>query len=306
MRKDYSFNTYESVDFELNDCGTSEFSLRFDRMLNFLFSDVELYSDSGRTVPLSAADWEYYTTDTVYTTKEGAAGGSGKTIYSQIKVVNATYQTGTLYGTCNNFGSYASGNAQGPDFQEITATGSYTIDPQIKEAVLDASATTSTITITISGGTHPSGNAGIMNRVKIVGSDTVKTIVTDGTLSFWVEPGQVVDFYLKGTTLVWASGASELVYDVPGNTPAIPAIDMLRGFPSGRYEVYCSTGDPVTGTNSQSVIFRIESDATGNSTSATLSASGNVRAVYNYAGDSLDMDNVVYNIKKVRYLHNAS
>jgi len=218
MRKDYIFNTYESVDFELNDCGTSEFSLRFDRMLNFLFSDVELYSDSGRTVPLSAADWEDYTTDTVYTTKEGVAGGSGKTIYSQIKVVNATYQTGTLYGTCNNFGSYASGNAQGPDFQEITATGSYTVDPQIKEAVLDASATTSTITITISGGTHPSGNAGIMNRVKIVGSDTVKTIVTDGTLTFWVEPGQVVDFYLKGTTLMWASGAWELLWEDSTNT----------------------------------------------------------------------------------------
>ena len=264
MRKDYIFNTYESVDFELNDCGTSEFSLRFDRMLNFLFSDVELYSDSGRTVPLSAADWEDYTTDTVYTTKEGVAGGSGKTIYSQIKVVNATYQTGTLYGTCNNFGSYASGNAQGPDFQEITATGSYTIDPQIKEAVLDASATTSTITITISGGTHPSGNAGIMNRVKIVGSDTVKTIVTDGTLTFWVEPKQVVDFYLKGTTLMWASVGWEAIFidDTPSSR-YIPNASLLRPYDNTkRY-----SGTVVnSGAASLTVIFNPNASATQDTT----------------------------------------
>jgi len=69
-------------------------------------------------------------------------------------------------------------------------------------------------TLTVSQG----GEAGIMNRLKFVGSDTVKTIVTDGTLTFWVEPGQVVDFYLKGTTLKWASAGWETIYDDSTNT----------------------------------------------------------------------------------------
>ena len=234
MRKDYIFSQYESIDFELNDCGTDEFNLRFDRMLNFLFADVQLYSNSARTIALSAADWEYYTQDLYYTAKEGESFGSGKTLYSQIKILNSTYQSGKIYGTCNNFGSYAGGHAQGPDYVEITSSTTYTIDPQIKEAVLliPASVTTQ-MTITLEQGTHPCGNVSTLNRCRVVDESSYSGhhIVTDGTDQYWVGNQSVEFIFNSSGGLIWASAGWEILGESAGTT-FINESTLIRTIPN--------------------------------------------------------------------------
>jgi len=105
---------------------------------------------------------------------------------------------------------------------------------------VDASAiTVADKTLTVSQG----GGAGIMNRLKFVGSDTVQTIVTDsGGNDHIIEPKQVVDFYLKGTDIAWASGSWETLWydaDHASNQKTFEVGD-------GLHEVLISQGDVST------------------------------------------------------------
>jgi len=84
---------------------------------------------------------------------------------------------------------------------EYTTTAQY-----MSYLVIDSLSADITITVTDGGFDERS-------RFKVLNNDpTYKIIMTDGTLTFWVEPGQVVDFYLKGTTLMWASAGWELMW----------------------------------------------------------------------------------------------
>ena len=84
---------------------------------------------------------------------------------------------------------------------EYTTTAQY-----MSYLVIDGLSADITITVTDGGFDERS-------RFKVLNNDpTYKIIMTDGTLTFWVAPGQVVDFYLKGTTLVWASAGWERLW----------------------------------------------------------------------------------------------
>ena len=90
---------------------------------------------------------------------------------------------------------------------DISTDYAYTTTAQyMSYLVIDGLSSDITITVTDGGFDERS-------RFKVLNNDpTYKIIMTDGTLSFWVAPGQVVDFYLKGTTLMWASGGWETIY----------------------------------------------------------------------------------------------
>lgn len=225
--KDYRRADYESVDFEINDSGSSAFSIRlYGDHLNYLFADMELYSDSGRTTPLSGADWEYYTTDATYTALEAdtGAGGSGKTIYTEIRILNATYQSGTVYATCNNFGSYTSGLSQGVTIEEITATGSVTIDPGEKKKILIIPSSVSTqLTITVVQGTHPCGDASYGNVLEIrneSGYSGYHIITWSGaSANWWLEENKNVNYFFAGGSNLMRGPGWNLEYK-PSSPPS--------------------------------------------------------------------------------------
>lgn len=234
--KDYKIGRFESVDFELNDCGTDEFTLRFDRVLDHAFSSVTLYADSDRTTALTeGSDWEYYTEDSTRTALEAGDDGSGETIYSEIKILNATYQSGAVYGTCNNFGTYTSGKATGVEYEEINETSSYEIDPQ-QERIMVHSAPTADITITLSNAGHPCGYSPTHGRVTIWNdnSSDYKIIVTDGTTTYWIRAGQTATFCFRTNssdveTLTWCSAGWETIYyDATSTLTSVPQTSLLR------------------------------------------------------------------------------
>ena len=103
MYRNYQRGRHESLDVDLTDVGSDQFMVRADGLEGNAFYDMEIYSDSGRTTPLSVSDWEYYTEDERKTEQEALTGGTGETVYSQIKILNPTYQSGSIYLTFESF-----------------------------------------------------------------------------------------------------------------------------------------------------------------------------------------------------------
>lgn len=88
----------------------------------------------------------------------------------------------------------------------ISANTSYTINKESKEEHLLFDSFSADVTLALTKGT----GASISNRLKVTNDDpTYKLIVTGGTNTYWVMPGQTVSFIFKGTSLVWASAGWE-------------------------------------------------------------------------------------------------
>lgn len=145
--------------------GTDQF-LKIDSVLTNAFSDLQLYSDSGGVSPLTlGVDYNMTTTDTAATTKEAGTGGSGKTVYSQFEVINATYQNVDLWATCTNFGTYTDNDAafeQQGGVITVTADAEITIPEGYTSVLVNCDTTSGSITLTSSS----AGFAGQRIRVK--------------------------------------------------------------------------------------------------------------------------------------------
>lgn len=210
MYRNYIRGQHESLDVDLIDAGSGAIFVKADGLEANAFYDMAIYSDSGRTTPLSVSDWENYTEDERKTASEAETGGTGETIYNQIRIINPTYQTGTIYLTFENLGTYPNGDVQGIDYIEpVDADYAYTTQiGKMTYIVFDSLTADRTVTVTDGGFDERS-------RFKIVNKDpTFKIIVRDGTelIPYWVEPGQTTEFYDIDATLVWASAGWELVF----------------------------------------------------------------------------------------------
>lgn len=111
MKKNYIQGTFESF----NDINVGSFiidewtHIKLDGYFKFLFSDPVLkLESSGVVIPTSDYD---LLEDDAYTAREAETGGSGKTVYAQIRVTNATYAGVDLTLSGSNFGSYADNEA---------------------------------------------------------------------------------------------------------------------------------------------------------------------------------------------------
>ena len=103
---DYEEITEQSIgEFTLNTWGY----IKLDTYFKFLFSDPVVKVASTSAV-ISTSDYELLRDDR-YTTLEAADEGSGKTIYAQLKITNATYAGVELALDCNNFGTYTDNEA---------------------------------------------------------------------------------------------------------------------------------------------------------------------------------------------------
>ena len=78
--------------------------VKLDGYFKYLFTDVVVKVASTSAV-VPAGDYELLQDDR-YTGYEAESGGSGKTVYAQIKITNASYAGIDLLISCNNFGSY--------------------------------------------------------------------------------------------------------------------------------------------------------------------------------------------------------
>jgi hypothetical protein len=301
MIRNYRVGDFESLDMTITDAGTSQIKLRYDVLEGNAIADLELYSDSGRTTPLSASDWEYYTTDTNKTNAEAGTGGSGKTVYKEIRILNPTYQTGPIYATFNNFGTYPDGSVLGIDYITIDDDYTYTTQRNLMTyLVCDGLSVDITITVTDGGFDERS-------RFKVVNKDsTYKVIVQDDTdlKPYWVMPSQSVDFYDVGTTLVWASGGWELRYINWANTATLPPSSILR--PSdlvGLYEVVY--GNSTTFGNGIVSPLRIQ-DSSQQAEGPNFSTSSTIRPTWNPAGPYFYTQNSTYDIKELRSWHDPA
>lgn len=230
----------EDLEFELNNTGSTAFTLRFDGVLDFAFSNVTLYSDENRTTPLSAADWQYTTQDLDYTALEAESGGSGQTIYTEIQVVNTDYQDVILYGTCNNFGAYTNGKALSTRIYQVNSSTvvsdaySFEIDPQVLKSILVIDSTiTSQLTITLTQGTHPSGNASVQNIVEIRNNSGLSDnyhIVTDGTENWWLSENQTTEYFFNESDELYRGKGWELIYNAPSNTSNVDLSSLNKDF----------------------------------------------------------------------------
>jgi hypothetical protein len=212
MIRNYKLGESETLRFSVTDFGSVADFLRYDGLEPNAFTGVGVYSDSGYTTAIPSSSWEYYTTDAIKTSSEAETGGTGETVYSQIKITDATYQTGTLYIEFDNFGTYPDGDVQGTDYIEIDADYSYTTQRNLL-TYIKADGLTAETTITVSDGGFDERS---ITRVKNA-DDTYKIIVS-GDVDYWVTPGQSVDFYYLDGSLVWASAGWELVYEDLANT----------------------------------------------------------------------------------------
>jgi hypothetical protein len=196
MIRNYRVGDFESLDMTITDAGTSQIKLRYDGLEGNAISDLELYSDSGRTTPLSAADWEYYTTDTNKSEKEAGTGGSGKTVYKEIRILNPTYQTGPIYATFNNFGTYPDGNVLGIDYITIDDDYTYTTQRNLMTyLVCDGLSADITITVTDAGFDERS-------RFKVVNKDSTYIVTVSGDTDYYVEPGNNDTFFYDSAVML--------------------------------------------------------------------------------------------------------
>jgi hypothetical protein len=196
MIRNYRINDFESLDLTLTDVGSSQYSLRYDGLEGNAIADLELYSDASRLVPLSASDWEYYTTDTFKTTNEATALGSGKTVYKEIRILNPTYQTGSIYATFNNFGTYPDGSVLGIDYITIDDDYDYTTQRNLMTyLVCDGLSADITITVTDAGYDERS-------RFKVVNKDSSYIVTVSGDTDYYVEPGNNDTFFYDSAVML--------------------------------------------------------------------------------------------------------
>lgn len=112
--RNYIVGTFETI--TLAPIGQADGSVQFlfnDKVLTNAISDLVLYTDSAGASAVPLTDYSMMTTDTIMTTAEAGIGGSGKTVYSQFQVTNATYQGIDLWATFTNFGTYTDNDALG-------------------------------------------------------------------------------------------------------------------------------------------------------------------------------------------------
>jgi hypothetical protein len=105
--RNYTRGSYEATGaIALTDVGSGTNYFELDTFdFKFALADVGFYTDAGLTSAISTSDYTL-TESQKYTTSEAATGGSGKTVYIQYQVTNATYQTGTIYISANSFGAF--------------------------------------------------------------------------------------------------------------------------------------------------------------------------------------------------------
>lgn len=186
MLRDYVRGQYESVDITLEDVGSGTMPLYLDGMIRFAFSDLQIFSDSGYTTPLSPSAYEAVNQDSAITAEELKSGGSSKTIYMDYRILDPTYQTGFIYVRVNNFGAYTNGALVGQDIIQIDSNYSYTTKPGVYKEILLVDVLSADITISVAN-----GGSDIRNIFSIINRDsTYNAIVTDGTDTFYVQPRQ--------------------------------------------------------------------------------------------------------------------
>ena len=171
---------------------------------------------------------------------------------------------------------------------EYTTTAQY-----MSYLVIDGLSSDITITVTDGGFDERS-------RFKVLNNDpTYKIIMTDGTLTFWVAPGQVVDFYLKGTTLMWASAGWETVWDEPTNTSA--SVTLPTALVTGIYQIkiYSSAF-----TDNRVAIFDV--DLLNGSTKAQGVWASGYQNVYTYSTKVISTTLAGYNPKRVSFWHDQA
>lgn len=227
MRRDYIKGSYDSETLTLENVGSGILKLELDGMLSFAFADLEIFSDSGLTIPLNPGAFEVVDKDDDLTTEESDTinGGSGKTVYVSFRILDPTHQTGFIYIKVNNFGAYTNGTLVGVDYIIMPdADYAYEIKKNIKTVVIDSSNITTSRTLTI---TKEDG-CNIRNKVEILNGSTSRLIITDTVKTYWCEPGETFKVYYVLTSLLRSLGYG-LVYDVPGNTASVADGSLLDG-----------------------------------------------------------------------------
>jgi len=212
MIRDYEKGVHETLDVTLNNVGSGKNAIKADSMFSNAFYDFALYSDSGYTTPISISAYETPTTDAYYTNQE--IGYTDETVYSEYRILDPTYQTGTIYARFESFGVYTSGEAVGQDYIIITdADYAFTIEPTVFETIIDCTNITADRTITFTQGT----GANIRNKVTILNPSAYRAIVTDTTKIYWEEPEETITFWFSVSSLKRNSGWG-MIYDDYSNT----------------------------------------------------------------------------------------
>lgn len=88
----------------------AESYIKFDGYFKFLFANPIIKLKSTSAVLVLNTDYTLVT-DTRYTAKEAETGGTGYTVYSQLKIINATYAGVELTFSGDNMGSYTDNEA---------------------------------------------------------------------------------------------------------------------------------------------------------------------------------------------------
>lgn len=222
MIREYEQGVHETLDVTLTNVGSAKNALRADGIFKNAFYDFALYTDSGYTTPISASSYESSTIDAYYTSQE--IGFTDETVYNEYRVLDPTYQTGTIYARFESFGVYTSGEAVGQNLTVVSASDTYTTNPYALMERFEASGLSADITITVTD-----GGGDQRNQFEYTNLDsTYKVIVTDGVTACWVEPGQTIQFFYKNGVLSRSPGRG-LIYDVPGNTTNVSESALLQG-----------------------------------------------------------------------------
>jgi hypothetical protein len=110
----------------------TESYIKLDGYFKFLFANPIIKLKSTSAVLTLNTDYTLVT-DTRYTAKEAETGGTGFTVYAQIKIINATYAGVDLTFSGDNFGSYTDNEAvyqiAGYEPQTVSSSGTITLGP---------------------------------------------------------------------------------------------------------------------------------------------------------------------------------
>lgn len=229
--------------------------IKADTVLTNGFSDLILYTDSAGSSPVPNDDYGETTQDATATTKEAdtAGGGSGKVVYTQYKVTNATYIGVDLYATFTNFGTYTDNDAP---FEQIgqgqTFTASDTVTPGSGAISTWVTADTSlgNVTLTLSDGEFVgqrieiecdgSGLAYIKGTGVYVDASAVGVPVSDGLMfrakwngSAWKAVNEVTADYVSGTyDVAKTSGGKQVLVETVTISVTVGGYTGGSAFPS--------------------------------------------------------------------------
>lgn len=288
MIRDYTQGTYESLDISIENAGSDKNGLKADGIFKSAFSDLVLYEDSGYTIPISASAYESTTTDSFYTTSE--IGYSDKTIYTEYRVLDPTYQTGTIYARFNNFAVYTNGEAVGMDLTVIDSGTAYTTSDIAFLTYFELDGLTADTTMTISNG---SGDQRNVFKVANIDS-TYKGIVTDGVETFWVMPNESISFFYRDGTLTREKGWG-LVY-TGGTTNTVAKASVLGGVNAfDKFELQVTSG----GASRYSGTLITTEPATANIYTPTFSYTSDNRLRWLYSDQEFSAENGAYLIQNI-------